>query len=478
VTAPIQPGDVLAGKYRVERVLGVGGMGVVVAATHLQLDQLVALKFMLPEVLKNANHVTRFLREARAVVRLKGEHVTRVLDVGTLENGAPYIVMEYLEGDDLAGTLGKRGSLPIGEACAYIMQACEAMAEAHAQSIVHRDLKPQNLFLTRRPDGSPFVKVLDFGISKTSLSDTEGFQATHTSAMMGSPAYMSPEQIKSSKDVDARTDIWALGVILYQLVTGRVPFDAGTMVELCVRVLNHEPEPLRSVRPDVPPAFEAIVARCLRKDRADRYANIAELVADLAPFVPRAGIETLERVSRLLKVVPRITDPAIVAQASPASTNPHGLATTLGGAAGVSVTNTPAPRRRWALAAIATGVVVLGVIVFVATRSTDPQQPAVAPLAAPPGDRAAVVPAPDAAVPVAVPTIDAAPAPIAVPAIDAGVAPVVVTAKPKPKKLATVRPVTKPVTVVEPKQPDPEPVKPDPTQVPEPKKRDPFGSRR
>ncbi len=266
MTAPVQPGDVLVGKYRVERVLGVGGMGVVVAATHLQLDQRVALKFMLPAALASGDAVARFLREARAVVRLRGEHVARVLDVGTLETGAPYIVMEYLDGDDLSATLDKQGTLSAGEAAGYVLQACEAMAEAHALRIVHRDLKPQNLFLTRRPDGSPFIKVLDFGISKTgAVEGAPDFSGTQTSAVMGSPAYMSPEQIQSSKDVDARTDIWALGVILYQLVSGRMPFNAATVVELCVRVLHVEPEPLArrapACRPRSRPSSCAACAR-------------------------------------------------------------------------------------------------------------------------------------------------------------------------------------------------------------------------
>ncbi len=227
----VAPGTVLAGKYRVTRVLGEGGMGVVVAATHIQLDEPVALKFMLPSALGSTEAIARFLREARSAVKLKSEHVARVSDVGTLDTGAPYIVMEYLEGSDLAGELLTRGPLPPTDTVEYVVQACDALAEAHALGIVHRDLKPANLFVTRRRDGSPLVKVLDFGISKSSALNEVGGggSLTKTGGLMGSPVYMSPEQMKSAKDTDARTDIWALGIILYELVGGRTPFESETL---------------------------------------------------------------------------------------------------------------------------------------------------------------------------------------------------------------------------------------------------------
>ncbi|MGH7270161.1 MAG: serine/threonine protein kinase, partial [Polyangiaceae bacterium] len=197
----VQAGDVLAGKYRVEQVLGVGGMGVVVAAHHLQLDEKVALKFLLPHALTNAEAMARFEREARAAVKIKSEHVARVSDVGKLENGSPYMVMEYLEGTDLAGWLEKRGALSIEEAVEFVLQACEAIAEAHALGIVHRDLKPANLFCVRRADGRLSIKVLDFGISKVTKGGIQDVSMTRTTAIMGSPLYMSPEQMQSSKQV-------------------------------------------------------------------------------------------------------------------------------------------------------------------------------------------------------------------------------------------------------------------------------------
>src|SRR5829696_2386345 len=209
--APVSPGDILAGKYRVERILGAGNMGVVVAATNIALEQLVALKFMLPGKAPNPQQHERFLREARAAARLRSQHVAHVLDMGTLENGAPYTVMEFLEGQDLAAVLAERGPLPVEEAVEYVLQVCEAVGEAHAAGIVHRDLKPANLFLTGDVSGSPCVKVLDFGISKLSGALT----LTQEKQAFGSPLYMSPEQMNAFKLVDARGDIWALGVILY-----------------------------------------------------------------------------------------------------------------------------------------------------------------------------------------------------------------------------------------------------------------------
>ncbi|HEY3664483.1 MAG TPA: serine/threonine-protein kinase, partial [Polyangiaceae bacterium] len=212
----VREGDVLAGKFRIERVLGQGAMGVVVAATHIQLDERVALKFLLPEALANADAVARFAREARAAVKIKSEHVVRVSDVGTLESGSPYMVMEYLQGQDLSEWMTNHGTLNVSDAVEFLLQACEALAEAHALGIVHRDLKPANLFVTARRDGTPCIKVLDFGISKFTAPGSN-LNMTKTSTIMGSPLYMSPEQLSSTRTVDARTDIWALGVILFEL---------------------------------------------------------------------------------------------------------------------------------------------------------------------------------------------------------------------------------------------------------------------
>jgi serine/threonine-protein kinase len=278
-------------------------MGVVVAAHHLQLDDHVAIKFLLPDTLGNKDAVARFAREARAAVKIKSEHVARVTDVGTMENGAPYMVMEYLEGGDLAGWIEQRGALGAELAVDFVLQACEAIAEAHALGIVHRDLKPANLFVARLPGGVQSVKVLDFGISKLTGLSGSGNQssATKTSALMGSPLYMSPEQMQSSKDVDARGDIWALGVILYELVTGVSPFIAETMPELILKIMQSPPPPMQSHRSDVPDGLEAVILRCLEKDRGRRYQSVGELGAALLPFGSKRARASVDRISLVMQ---------------------------------------------------------------------------------------------------------------------------------------------------------------------------------
>jgi serine/threonine-protein kinase len=327
MTFAIGPGDVLAGKYRVERVVGKGGMGMVVAAMHLQLDKRVALKFLLPEVAQNPELVARFGREARAAGKIESEHVAKVLDVGTLDGGAPFMVMEYLEGSDLAKVVKTRGALPGQEAIDYVLQACEALAEAHVAGIVHRDLKPANLFLTKRADGSACIKVLDFGISKIALAGDGEQGMTQTSAMMGSPNYMAPEQLKSARNVDPRTDIWALGMVLYELLTGEVAFKAETVPELYVHILQSPPTPLRARRPDAPPQMEAIVLRCLEKEPARRFANVAELAAALGELAPqaRASVERITRVIATQKPPPGKAGHTF-AMGPQAALNPGGLA--------------------------------------------------------------------------------------------------------------------------------------------------------
>ena len=289
----VQPGDILAEKYRVERVLGQGGMGVVVLAEHLDLRERVAIKFLLDAPAGNLELAERFLREARAAVKIKSEHVVRVIDVGRLPSNSPYMVMEYLEGEDLSQRLAA-GALPIEDAVDYVIQSCEAMHVAHRAGIVHRDLKPANLFLTQRPDGSPLIKVLDFGISKVKSADPNQLSLTHTQAMMGSPLYMSPEQMRSSKDVNAAADIWSLGVILHELISGDVPFSGETFPEVLVKVMSEQPAPLRSLRADVPAGLEAVILHCLRKDPTQRPASVAALAVALAPFASSrtAGILT------------------------------------------------------------------------------------------------------------------------------------------------------------------------------------------
>ena len=287
-TLSVQPGDVLDGKFRVDRILGEGGMGIVVAATHVALGQRVALKFMLPRALASADNVARFEREARAVVRLRSEHVARVSDVGRLGTGAPYIVMEFLEGQDLDQVLESHGALPIETAVDYVLQACEAIVEAHSLGIIHRDLKPTNLFLTTKMNGKALIKVLDFGISKSSAADD--LSLTSTTQIMGSPNYMSPEQLRSARNVDARTDIWALGAILYELITRQVPFVADSVTQLTAMVVTEPPRPITDLRPDIPPDLAKAIMKCLEKSRDGRFQTVIELAAAIAPFASADGI--------------------------------------------------------------------------------------------------------------------------------------------------------------------------------------------
>lgn len=294
--ASVQPGSVLAGKYRIDRILGAGGMGVVVAATHIHLGQRVAIKFLLPQMLQVPEAAARFAREARNAVRIQNEHVARVSDVGTLESGAPYMVMEYLQGSDLSQVIRERGSLPIADAVDYVLQATVAVAEAHALGIVHRDLKPSNLFLADRSDGTAIVKVLDFGISKSTVGESDA-ALTKTSGMMGSPLYMAPEQMRAARSVDGRADIWALGVILYELIAGHSPFNGETLPQICAAVLSAAAPP--TSRPDVPPGLEGVISRCLEKDPEARYSDVVEFASALLPFADKRSYAEVERASRL-----------------------------------------------------------------------------------------------------------------------------------------------------------------------------------
>jgi serine/threonine protein kinase len=301
---PPQPGDVIADKYVIENVVGTGGMGVVVAARHLQLGQQVAIKLLRLSGLepdRQAEARARFLREGQAVAALSSDHVVRIHDVGTLESGEPFMVMELLRGEDLARLLDRHGPAPVPVAVDYLLQVCHAVAEAHAAGIVHRDLKPSNLFVSMKSDGRPIVKVLDFGISKTASAAQEAFEGnlTDTRSVVGSPFYMSPEQVRDAKRVDARTDVWSLGMILYEMLTGEPAFKASTLPAICAAIAADTPRPLREARPEVPSELEAVVARCLEKDPERRYQKVSDLVRALSPFAPGPdGSKSAEYASR------------------------------------------------------------------------------------------------------------------------------------------------------------------------------------
>jgi serine/threonine-protein kinase len=299
--APVKAGDIIDGRYQLERVIGTGGMAVVVAAIDVEVSERVALKFLFKKAARHKEILQRFEREKAVISRLEGEHIARMVGAGVVKN-TPYMVMEYLQGRDLVDVLRVQKTVPVELAVEYVLQACEAVAEAHGLDIVHRDLKPGNLFLTHRSDGSPCIKVLDFGIAKI-LGGGGGAEGslTRTEVVMGSPHYMSPEQMVSSKEVSPATDIWALGVILHELVAGKLPFAERTTEKLCARVLNGEPTPLREDCPSCPEGLEKVVARCLLRMPEERFADVGELALALSEFAPPHARPLVARVVHRLR---------------------------------------------------------------------------------------------------------------------------------------------------------------------------------
>jgi eukaryotic-like serine/threonine-protein kinase len=307
----VREGEVLAGKYRVERIPGRNGLGVLVQVRHMELGQEVTLKFLVPEACAYPEFVHRFVREARSAVRIQGEHVARITDVGRLESGAPYMVREYLRGPDLSEVLKVRGPLPIEEAVDYVVQACEGVAEGHALGVVHRNIRPTSLVVARRSDGSPLVKVFDFAAAESLHVDPFTERAVSlvgTSAIMASLPYLAPEQIRDPHDVDFRADVYSLGAVLFELLTGVAVYAADAAPALLAQVAADPAQSVRARRTDVPGELDHIVLRCLAKNRAIRYSSLAELVTALAPFTSQESSSSIERIIRLGKRTSKLPD--------------------------------------------------------------------------------------------------------------------------------------------------------------------------
>jgi len=377
LVAVANPGDILLGKYRVDDVIGVGGMGRVVKASHLYLQQPVAIKILLPQMVESQSTVQRFLREAQSTVRLRSEHIARVMDVGTLPEGTPFIVMEYLDGFDLNQILRHHGPQLAQPVVDLILQACEGLAEAHSVGIVHRDIKPSNFFITRRPDGSTLLKILDFGISKTPQELSE---LTGTQTVIGTPTYMAPEQMRTARNTDPRSDIWSMGVVMYQMLAGRPPFEAETYAELVLKVGTDPPAPLHA---PMPPGLDSIVMRCLEKDPKNRIQSVGELARMLAPYAsdPLSAQQSAERATRIL-TQPRNSNMSLSSVSvgsggmgltpSPALTPKSWSRTggsSLGGAAGQMGTKVSRGGRAWVIAGVATLIVAAGAGGFVVATS-------------------------------------------------------------------------------------------------------------
>lgn len=315
---PFSEGQLLLDKYQIKGVIGTGGIGYVMSAVNIALEEPVALKFLRPEFLSNEEAVHRFMTEARLASKVQNLHVTRVLDVCTLPEHGPFIVMELLVGRDLNQVLQEQGPLNTEAAVNYVLEVCEGLAAAHTRNVLHRDVKPDNLFLTRQPYGPDIIKILDFGISKLQL-ERSGANAEpspfRTTTALGSPSYMSPEQIRADPNIDARTDVWSLGCVLYELLAGEHAFNAPTLMQICAIVLERPAPSIRAHAPNVPAEIERIILRCLEKEPELRFSNVAELAAALAPFGSSAARCAVERCSEILgQATPELPEAGRVSQ--------------------------------------------------------------------------------------------------------------------------------------------------------------------
>jgi serine/threonine protein kinase len=365
-TPPFQIGEIVGGKYEILNVIGVGSIGFVVSAKRIDLGDEVALKFLRPEYLFNGELVSRFAREARIAVSIRSEHIVRVFDVGVTDTGAPFMVMERLDGRDLGRVLQDTGRLASPVAVDYVLHVCEALATAHAKGIVHRDVKPENLFLSRL-HGTDIIKVLDFGVSKVALTGSPLDNAAplvRTATPLGSPLYMSPEQVRACPDVDARADIWGVGCVLYELVVGAPAFDAPSLMQICALILESDPLPPKAIHPAVAADLLRVIERCLQKDPAHRFQSAADLATALAPFAADQELARNHalRCSHVLHEMGRSTADSRESGRPPSSVGSHGGLSVSIAPPSVDTVDVPATmfRRSWNWRAAALGTVAVG----------------------------------------------------------------------------------------------------------------------
>ncbi len=435
-------GRTAAGKYKLVRLLGEGGMGAVYEAQHSVVGRRFAIKFLHPELAGNTEIVARFQREAQAAGSLENENIAAVVDAGTADDGAPYLVMEYLEGEDLAHLLVRTGPLPAPRAAYIMIQACRGLAAAHERDIIHRDLKPENLFVCKRNDGSDLVKVLDFGIAKLHVGGS-GTGLTHTGATMGTPFYMSLEQARGAKEVDHRSDIYSLGVILYEILSGAKPHPGESYNEILYHVISNEPTPLDSVRVGLPAGLATVAHKAMAREAGDRYASVVDFMEALIPFAGRAVTPLRTSVGATAPSpvsIPKLVARTVALPSTPEPPEAKPADTVLGG------------RSRLVLLAGVAAILVLlaGVLAWVAFGGRP--EPKVAPPAP------VVVPAPVA--PVVAPPPSPAPAAVAPPAAQVESPPVRPPERPpgqrQPKRPAAVSGDSKAPKTAEPAAQSPE----------------------
>lgn len=363
--AGIEPGELIGQRYRVERALGRGGMGIVIEAVHVDLGERYAVKVLLPDLSSDKEIVERFLQEARTSAKLKSPHIARVFDFGVRENGSAYLVMEYLEGLTLGDKLGAEGPLDVSEAATILYQVCMGLEDAHGARLVHRDIKPDNIFIEHTRDGKVSVKVLDFGISKK-LDESEAMRLTKTGAVFGSPLYMSPEQLRASGAVDERSDLWAVGAVLYEALTGSPPFTALTMTDLVLQISQDTPADPRTLRADIPEGLAELTLACLAKRSSDRPTTASEVAAHLEPFIRHAGQRSSARISQPLRRMRPLDGSTTTISEAPSGSGDHvALAGTL---PRVEKGARRAPRRANTLIAVTAGLFLLGGAIGVAAR--------------------------------------------------------------------------------------------------------------